>query len=367
MTNSNSSNTPESSTGIYADIQNLQDISKEILVVLIGRWPEDVPRPRKLNLYVRADHADLWRVWASHEFGDMEVIVKGVQHYTLSATKNAADMAIAVDAISDFNHGRVNHVAVVSDDSDFISLYAKLAEEVNGFDLTYQNGNIPFLWVFTDRMGTRSALLQEFFPNKYIHVVDHRLFHQVRVEQRRAAAEAKEKAEAEAAQEVAADTASDAPAQTPQIEPEESPPMSDRRAGERAGRQAQQVEAKESPPEPKPDESRRAPEPEPEPEEIDEQPLMSEVQREVSETERIALQLIRDLPVGRFKSMDCQDIIRTNFPSHNMSSADGPAFGTMFRREVLPFMQKRGVKDLESQSPRQYEMTHEAKVSLARA
>ncbi len=329
MVKLNSSDTPDSRTGIYADIQNLQDISREILVVLIRRWPEDVPPPGKLNLYVRADHADLWRVWASHEFSDMEVVVKGVQHYTLSATKNAADMAIAVDAISDFNHSRVNHVAVVSDDSDFISLYAKLAEEVNGFESTYSNGNIPFLWVFTDRMGTRSALLQEFFPHKYIHIVDHRLYDMVEREWERE----------EAALSATVEEQADTPDEPPVVE--------------------------EATPSPVAEEPKRVPEPEPEP--FDELPLISEAQREASETERIALQLIRDMPVGKFKSMDCQDIIRTNFPGHHLSNADGPAFGTIFRREVLPFMEERGVKDLGSQSPRQYEMTHQAKRSLARA
>ena len=345
MVNSNSSETPENRTGIYADIQNLQDISREVLVVLIRRWPDGVPPPGKLNLYVRADHADLWRVWASHEFSDIEVVVKGVQHYTLSATKNAADMAIAVDAISDFNHDRVNHVAVVSDDSDFISLYAKLAEEVNGLDLTYSNGNIPFLWVFTDRMGTRSALLQEFFPDEYIHVVDHRLFHQVERERKRQEAEAaKAIAQAEAITEAQVNAETEAIAETQtSVEAESQPP----------------------PPAPEPDDSRRTPEPEPEV--VEERPLISEAQREASETERIAIQLIREMPVGKFKSMDCQDIIRTNFPNHHLANAGGAVFGTIFRREVLPFMEKRGVKDLPGQSPRQYEMTLQAKSSLTRA
>ena len=345
MVNSNSSETPENRTGIYADIQNLQDISREVLVVLIRRWPDGVPPPGKLNLYVRADHADLWRVWASHEFSDIEVVVKGVQHYTLSATKNAADMAIAVDAISDFNHDRVNHVAVVSDDSDFISLYAKLAEEVNGLDLTYSNGNIPFLWVFTDRMGTRSALLQEFFADEYIHVVDHRLFHQVERERKRQEAEAaKAIAQAEAITEAQVNAETEAIAETQtSVEAESQPP----------------------PPAPEPDDSRRTPEPEPEV--VEERPLISEAQREASETERIAIQLIREMPVGKFKSMDCQDIIRTNFPNHHLANAGGAVFGTIFRREVLPFMEKRGVKDLPGQSPRQYEMTLQAKSSLTRA
>ena len=123
----------EPSTGIYADIQNLQEMAKDVLLLLIHRWPRRLPKPTKLNLYVRADHAHLWQVWASDAFRELQVTVKGVQHYSLAATKNAADMAIAVDAISDFNHSRVSHVAVVSDDSDFISLYAKLAEEAEAF------------------------------------------------------------------------------------------------------------------------------------------------------------------------------------------------------------------------------------------
>ena len=101
-----STDSDSQSTGIYADIQNLQDIARDVLQSLIRRWPESMPPPSRLNLYVRADHAHLWRVWATHAFPGIEVTAKGVQHYSLAATKNAADMAIAVDAISDFNHKR---------------------------------------------------------------------------------------------------------------------------------------------------------------------------------------------------------------------------------------------------------------------
>ena len=349
-----STETTNYGTGIYADIQNLQDISREILIALIRRWPDNnVPAPTKLNLYVRADHADLWRVWATHTFSDIEVVVKGVQHYTLSATKNAADMAIAVDAISDFNHGRVTHVAVVSDDSDFISLYAKLAEEVNGFDSISPESSIPFLWVFTDRMGTRSALLQEFFPEKYVHIVDHRVAFQIqreeaeevdrarREESRRARREASERARRERPRQ---EEAAPEPAQPVVSQVEESPA----------------VEEAEQEPEPQPQPERK-PEPPAEP------VFKTEDPEEMSEVERIALQLIRDMPVGKFKSTDCQDIIRTNFPAHPLSAADGPRFGVMFRENVLGFMEKRGVKELGNQRPRQYEMTHEAKRSLIRS
>lgn len=306
------------STGIYADIQNLQEMAKDVLLLLIHRWPRSLPKPSKLNLYVRADHAHLWQVWASDAFRELQVTVKGVQHYSLAATKNAADMAIAVDAISDFNHSRVSHVAVVSDDSDFISLYAKLAEEVITLKTLEQGDPVPFLWVLTDRVDTKSSLLQEFFPERYVHVVD-----------RYATWDDYEDWEEE--------------------EPEE--------------REAEETSSTESKSEVEPDEEV---EPDTEDQEVKNDRPKGNALRDMSVTERIALQLIRDMPVGKFKSTDCQQIIRSNFPNHQLASADGPAFGIIFRRDLLPYMEKRGVNELGNQRPRQYEMTLEAKNSLAR-
>jgi hypothetical protein len=307
----------QQSTGIYADIQNLQDMAKEVLLLLIHRWPRRLPKPTKLNLYVRADHCHLWQVWASDAFRELQVTVKGVQHYSLAATKNAADMAIAVDAISDFNHNRVSHVAVVSDDSDFISLYAKLAEEAEAFQPLPTGGVVPFLWVFTDRIDTKSSLLQEFFPERYVHVVDRY-------------------APWDDYEDDYDDEAEEEIAEEPAAEVEEASREEDE----------DEPESKDGPPD---DDRSRA-----------------SAQRDLPVTERIALQLIRDMPVGKFKSTDCQQIIRSNFPGHQLASADGPAFGIIFRRDLLPPMQKRGVQELGNQRPRQYEMTLDAKKSLAR-
>ena len=310
-----------SSTGIYADIQNLQEMAKDVLLLLIHRWPRQLPKPTQLNLYVRADHAHLWQVWASDAFRELHVTVKGVQHYSLAATKNAADMAIAVDAISDFNHSRVSHVAVVSDDSDFISLYAKLAEE-------FQNGRhlevdevVPFLWVLTDRVDTKSSLLQEFFPERYVHIVDRYATWDDYDDEEEEESDLDEGETEEAQVDQAIED----------TEPDEEP-------------ETQEQE--------KPSEKQR--------------PRASAQREDLTVTERIALQLIRDMPVGKFKSTDCQQIIRSNFPNHQLASADGPAFGIIFRRDLLPYMEKRGVNELGNQRPRQYEMTLEAKKSLAR-
>lgn len=306
------------STGIYADIQNLQDMAKDVLLLLIHRWPRRLPKPTKLNLYVRADHAHLWQVWASDAFSELHVTVKGVQHYSLAATKNAADMAIAVDAISDFNHSRVSHVAVVSDDSDFISLYAKLAEEFQNGQPRESREKVPFLWILTDRVDTKSSLLQEFFPERYVHVVDRY-------------------------------------ASWDDYEEDEEQEFEEDEPGRPAVDQAElDVETGE---EPEPQDEHEQPE--------KERPKVN-AQKDLSVTERIALQLIRDMPVGKFKSTDCQQIIRTNFPNHQLASADGPAFGIIFRRDLLPYMETRGVNELGNQRPRQYEMTLEAKKSLTR-
>ena len=323
MSNEQITDAAEYSTGIYADIQNLQEMAQDVLKSLIYRWPKDMPKPTKLNLYVRADHTHLWNVWATSAFRDMQVTVKGVQHYSLSATKNAADMAIAVDAISDFNHKRVSHVAVVSDDSDFISLYAKLAEEMVASEDNEQGRRAPFLWVFTDRHDTRSNLLQEFFPRRYVHVVDRYApfpdeDDYYDDEDDDFYAEAEQPSEPEAA--VEEETPETGEPETPKVE--------------------------EEPPRPRP----------PRP-----QPIQT---RDMPVNERIAVQLIRDMPVGRFKSTDCQDIIRSNFEDHALAKADGPAFGIAFRRDLLPFMEKRGVIELPNQRPRLYEMTIEAKNSL---
>ena len=300
MTNSKKSNN-ELGTGIYADVQNLQEISRDVLITLVKRWPDDMPKPTRLNLYVRADHQHLWRVWATHQFNEMTVSVTGVQHYSLSATKNAADLAIAVDAMSDLLHKSISHVAVVSDDSDFIALFAKLGEEAERDPDS--NGRVPFLWVFTDRMDTKSMLLEEFFPRDYIHVVD---------------------------------------LSKPLNEEPES--ENESQSGDQNGSNPGEDEKDEPAP-------------------VAERP---EPMSRADLSEQIALQLIREMPVGKFKSTDCQMTIHTKFPAHPLAKADGPAFGQLFRRDILPLLQRRGVRELGNQRPRQYEMTHEAKRALIR-
>ena len=97
---------------------------------LLENWPDKVPAATRLTLYVRADQTELWRLWATSQFANMEVVVHCTQHFSMSSTKNSADIAIATSAMADLLLRRGSHVVVFSDDSDFISLYIAIRNEL---------------------------------------------------------------------------------------------------------------------------------------------------------------------------------------------------------------------------------------------
>ena len=95
-------------------------------------------------------------------------MVHGTQHFSKSSSKNAADLAIATSAVADLLAGRVTHVAIFSDDSDFMSVYVAIRDEPA---VPAEDGRVPFLWVVTDRVGSLSPRIKQFFPPEQLHVV----------------------------------------------------------------------------------------------------------------------------------------------------------------------------------------------------
>ena len=185
----------------------------------------------------------------------------------MSSSKNSADIAIATNAMADLIHKRITHVVVFSDDSDFISLYAAIRAEP---DIPLADGKVPFLWIVTDREGSLSTTIKQFFPPDQLHVV----------------------------------TTSCCDTQ-------------DSRASD------------ESP-----------------------NTIWEEMAREV----------VRDIPVGPFKSTDCQPVIKRHWADHPIANAGGPAFGIEFKNNVWPILENLGVKIKNpGKKPVQYEMTQEAK------
>jgi hypothetical protein len=151
----------------YVDIENLQEIAQQALKSAFENWPPEFPRIGILKLYVRADQVGLWRIWAGHQFPTIETLVKGVQHYTVAGSKNSADMALALDAITDILKGRTQHIAIMSDDSDYATLFAAIKQETNSTG----NQKVPFKWFMTNRSDTRSPMLTDFFPAEYIQTI----------------------------------------------------------------------------------------------------------------------------------------------------------------------------------------------------
>ena len=182
---------PRAGAGVYVDMENLRDDvlrdgtkrtstsqetirrkeivrGQQVIRTLLDTWPQGAPKPQRLSLYVRADLVEVWRLSSVDQFPCLEVEVRGVQHFSSSA-KNTADIALAADAIADLVLGRVGYVAVVSDDSDFISLYAKVREEMERANSEIRV--VPFLWVVTDRPRTVSASVRDYFPDRHLHVI----------------------------------------------------------------------------------------------------------------------------------------------------------------------------------------------------
>ena len=155
-------------SGLYVDMENLRGDGQAVIEKLVRNWPAKVPTMLRLSLYVQANQVELWRLWATSRFENVEVVVKGTQHFSMSPTKNSADISIAVNAMAHLLLKRVSHVAVLSDDSDFISLYAAIRDEPH---IASSNNSTPFLWIVTDREGTLSATVKQFFPSEEMHVV----------------------------------------------------------------------------------------------------------------------------------------------------------------------------------------------------
>ena len=65
-------------------------------------WPAAAPAPSGLRPYVRDDLVELWRGWATNRSGDLDVLVSGTQQFSLSSSRNSADITIATNAIADF-------------------------------------------------------------------------------------------------------------------------------------------------------------------------------------------------------------------------------------------------------------------------
>ena len=268
-------------SGLYVDMENLQADGQSLLQVLMENWPEELPATTRLTLYVRADQTELWRLWATNQFANVEVVVHGTQHFSMSTTKNSADIAIATNAMADLLRERISHVVVFSDDSDFISLYIAIRDELG---ISADSDKVPFQWVVTNREGSLSATVRQFLPDKLLHVVG---------------------------------------------------------TGSKLQERKQVIKTT-------PDSA-----------------TLAQTYSQKGSWPEMADAVIKELPVGSFKSTDCQPIIKNHWPNHALAKAGGAEFGTQFKNNIWPALRDRSVRiENPGKKPIKYEMTSEAKATL---
>ena len=290
------------STGLYVDIENLQEDAKSLVGALLDSWPRSFPRPGLVTLYVPADQAELWRMWGITRFKEATIRVRGIQRFAGHLSKNSADLAIATDAVSDFVRDRVGHVAVFSDDSDFMSLYVKIREE-SGEGKT---GETPFLWVLTDRRGTKSLNIRRYFPSEHIFVVKSGGY---------------------------------------QGDGQQSS------GPQRSGGYGSSQRSNSGPSSP-PLRSRGEPRPR--------RPVAPPA--DPAADRAIAQAIVSKMPLGYFKSTDCQSLVRDMYPNHPLAHASSGVVGQRFVKNILPLLLDLGVTEPNpNRRPRRFQITEEAK------
>ena len=270
-----------SGSGLYVDVENLQDDGQQLIEALIDNWPTTVPDPSRLVLYVPADRVELWKVWATSRFKTLKVVVNGIQHF-MSSSKNSADIAIATKAVSDLLLNRITYVVVLSDDSDFAHLYTAIRDELPQAQI--DNAKVPFLWAVTNRKDTLSATVKQFFPDDLLHLIVPR----IGLTKNSKASETSKK-----------DIVANSPTAAKNV-------------------------------------------------------LLE-----------MAQEIIRQIPVGTFRSTECKELIKKGWTDHAMATAGEPAFGPEFKKNLWPILQGYGVEiPNPGNKPIRYEMTEKAKESL---
>ena len=287
LSDNNTPTAPSPGAAIYVDTENLRDTdhAQSLVADIIANWPADKPALGRLSLYVRADKVANWEMWTEASYPQLQVRIRGVQHFSNQKAKNSADLAITADAVADLVTGQAAFVGVVSNDSDFGALFVKVKELARSVGVE----QTPFIWITSPEAGGLSPELERFIPEGLRWDLS----------------------TAPAAPVAAVDKSSPKPL----AEAARPPALPAANAG--IGNEA------------------------------------------------MAGELIRQLPLGRFRASDAQEVIASRWPEHP-AAGDTAKFGQFLGKEIWPILQKRGVLMTRKSSPRTYEITQAAKEAIAR-
>ena len=360
---------------------------------VVSNWPADRPPLSGLSLYVRADKAELWQLWAETEFPGLHVRVRGVQHFSNHRAKNSADLAITADAIADLITGLSGAVAVVSNDSDFGALFVKVRELATQADTP----DIPFLWITTPDAGALSSEIEQFIPDRYRWDLSTALGAPPAPSVSHPTVSAKPAPNSlpEAARPALAPATADAPVSDEAIAEEL---LRELPVGRFGASDAQKIVKNRWPqhPEVASDTARfgqffgkniwpllekrgvtmprksspRAYEITPAAKGSLVQPRadksVSPVQTKPADAttpEQLAAAVADGIADDIFKASDAQDALKASRPQHPAASYTATQFGTWFAKQLWPIMEQHGVT-IAKEKPRRYEMTPDARHNL---
>ena len=322
---------------IYVDTENLRepDLAQDVIAQTVADWPAEYPPVGSLSLYVRADKVALWRMWLESTYPELARRVRGVQHFSREMAKNSADLAITADAIGDLAAGQAGYIAVISNDSDFGALFVKVRE------MALEAGweRVPFLWITAPGGGAISPEIERFIPDRFRWNLPN------------------------ASRPNPAQTWTQTPARPPAVtrNPSAQAPAAQAPAGAATAPTPAPAIAPTPAATPSPNSS-ATPSATPSGATVPAPKARPTAATQGVSADDIADELIRQLPVGRFKAGDAQKIIKGRWPNH--SSADTAAhFGQYLIRAVWPKLEQRGVVMTRTISPRIYEITEAVKSS----
>ena len=339
------------SSGVHVDVENLYLNAQFVIHELINKWPEEkAPPPSHMNLYVTADQSELWKTWAESKFPTLNINILGTQRFSMAPTKNSADITLVLTAAIGLVTGKVDHIVLVSNDSDYIALHAAIRDHQ---ETTSKDGATPFLWVMTDEKKRISRTVQQFFPPDQIHTIS--IPNEIRNTNN--------------------DNNDNYPYPLPFNQAPARPQQSSTQApsvpqnDEQSERDEHRTEKTESPTKngTGPDSGVHSKAANEEHDRLREYQRLARNQNGIHRMvttdnwDEMAETIMEHLPIGGFSARDCRSIIRRYWPDHQLGYDNPSQLGNEFRERIWPILERYGVTRKKGHKSGQYEMTNRAK------
>ncbi len=169
-------------SAIYVDTQNLGGSTvaekAEVIKRALLQWPSDQPPLSRIRAYIEPSQENYWKdslnkstQWKEGAYNisipGLEIETPPIQRYGKYAAKNALDITLVLDTLSDIMLKSVHFAAVISNDSDFAALYFKLQDLVEQGSLqpSAEINGIPLLFFIHEGSGVSKEFKEDLKQN----------------------------------------------------------------------------------------------------------------------------------------------------------------------------------------------------------